>query len=190
MTATRRRRPTGTSPRQEPRPHPRRAPTTARRFLIVEAAYRRLQQMPERGASRPSTRRSMEGARTGSEIASAPPEGGDRKDPFEQRRIVDELRETSNQTLRATVTSGGRWTSGGPPAASDPDAVIPKALTVEESQELHFWILDSGARELPTPWNPRGCVLALASGTANASCRMRAPSPISSAPRLAATSQQ
>jgi hypothetical protein len=45
-------------------------------------------------------------------------------------------------------------------------------------------------RELPTPWNPRGCFLALASGTANASCRMRAPSPISSAPRLAATSQQ
>jgi len=39
-------------------------PATARRFLIaVEAAYRRLQQMPEIGAPRPSTRRGMEGAR-------------------------------------------------------------------------------------------------------------------------------
>ena len=39
-------------------------PATARRFLIaVQAAYRRLQAMPEIGAPRPSTRRGMAGAR-------------------------------------------------------------------------------------------------------------------------------
>ena len=39
-------------------------PATARRFLIaVEAAYRRLQHMPEIGAPRPSTRAGIEGAR-------------------------------------------------------------------------------------------------------------------------------
>lgn len=39
-------------------------PATARRFLVaVESAYRRLQQMPDIGVSRTSTRRGMEGAR-------------------------------------------------------------------------------------------------------------------------------
>jgi len=39
-------------------------PATARRFLMaVESAYRRLQQMPDIGVSRPSTRRGLEGAR-------------------------------------------------------------------------------------------------------------------------------
>ena len=39
-------------------------PATARRFLIaVQAAYRRLQHMPEIGAPRPSTRRGMAAAR-------------------------------------------------------------------------------------------------------------------------------
>ena len=39
-------------------------PTTARRFLIaVESAFRRLQQMPEIGAARPSTKRGLKGAR-------------------------------------------------------------------------------------------------------------------------------
>jgi toxin ParE1/3/4 len=39
-------------------------PATARRFLVaVEAAYRRLQHIPEIGALRTSTRRGMEGVR-------------------------------------------------------------------------------------------------------------------------------
>lgn len=39
-------------------------PATARRFLMAaQAAFRRLQRMPEIGAPRPSTRRGMQGAR-------------------------------------------------------------------------------------------------------------------------------